>query len=412
LEVLLALAAVVVAASALYVGASFRRRTENIAGPLVHKLRRELLTRLGSSDESTRRQLRELADSLDRLSQQMEDHRVQLRLAIERSDRKLSADLDRLASELAAVKVAQRNLASRGHDLERAIQGVSERASRQEAAFASHRHDRTEITRRIEGLEAKGRELETKGKELEAKGKEDVARVNARLVVVDRALPRLRSTVDECLDELDITHAATQWANGQILSLITKTDEALRGSGEIESYVRSQLDRQSLGAGRSGPGRVIKIRLHPGQPIADLLWPLVQSFCQSFSLISLLSGPSRPTEAIAYQACEQQIGRPLEVQFENALASCRRESDRPGPGVTELRALLLCLHVSGPGTIEIGPLIINRTQTALRGCVMTPAEAALLRSRDQASPEAREASLQQLDQDRVLDFAAWADAVA
>jgi hypothetical protein len=48
------------------------------------------------------------------------------------------------------------------------------------------------------------------------------------------------------------------------------------------------------------------------------------------------------------------------------------------PGLDELRRLLLALHEYGPGTIRIGPVILNRTPEALIGRVMSPWELAPL----------------------------------
>ena len=58
------------------------------------------------------------------------------------------------------------------------------------------------------------------------------------------------------------------------------------------------------------------------------------------------------------------------------LAAVRDDQAADHPGLDELRRLLLALHEYGPGTIRIGPLILNSTPQALIGRVMSPWELA------------------------------------
>jgi hypothetical protein len=58
------------------------------------------------------------------------------------------------------------------------------------------------------------------------------------------------------------------------------------------------------------------------------------------------------------------------------LVAVRDDQAADHPGLDELRRLLLALHEYGPGTIRIGPLILNSTPQALIGRVMSPWELA------------------------------------
>ena len=72
--------------------------------------------------------------------------------------------------------------------------------------------------------------------------------------------------------------------------------------------------------------------------------------------------------------------------------------------------LPLGLHHAGPGTLQVGPLIVIRTDRELVGTVLAATEASLLDGRAALpAPEECRVLLRNMGRDRLADLGAWAD---
>lgn len=187
----------------------------------------------------------------------------------------------------------------------------------------------------------------------------------------------------------------------------------------VREYIRAQLDHD-VTATRDQPGhRVLTGGIYTEAPAAtDVLPLLFDSLIQQLPLETLFhdSGRSylfwRPGSG---QTPEQQLGQLLQV----CLADAPDAPDTPGDGddsddapvrgLAELRGLLLALHHGGPGTLQVGPLVVFRTSDQFAGLVLATAEAGLLDGQPSLpAPEECRSLLKTLGDDRLTDLSAWA----
>ena len=152
-----------------------------------------------------------------------------------------------------------------------------------------------------------------------------------------------------------------------------------RGQEEILEFVRSVLDDESLAAGGDAGHRrrvaVVSLRVAEAD---EVVRGLVGAFCDGIGLEVILQAEAGSGGRGPYLAWRPADGRRLEDAMAAALAAVPDDQAGDHPGLDELRRLLLALHEYGPGTIRIGPVILNRTQDALIGRVMSPWELAPL----------------------------------
>ena len=152
-----------------------------------------------------------------------------------------------------------------------------------------------------------------------------------------------------------------------------------RGQEELLEFVRSVLDDESLAAGGvAGHQRrvaVVSLRVTEAH---EVVRGLVGAFCDGIGLEVILQAEKGSGGRGPYLAWRPPDGRRLEDVMAAVLAAVPDDQAADHPGLDELRRLLLALHEYGPGTIRIGPVILNRTPEALIGCAMSPWELAPL----------------------------------
>jgi hypothetical protein len=111
-----------------------------------------------------------------------------------------------------------------------------------------------------------------------------------------------------------------------------------------------------------------------------------------------------------YLLWSSRNGQSLEHRLELLLRGCPRDAGNPAPGLDELRGLLLALHHAGPGTLQVGPLVVVRTDGELVGTVLAGSDASLLDDRGAVpAPEECRVLLENAGGGRLTDLSAWAD---
>lgn len=104
MEILLIAAIAVVAAGALYVAATFGLRARQSTAPLLEEAVRKMSDQLRATEESMRRQLRALADDLqrDREQQRLDGRKIQGRL--DHADSRVASVANQFLADLDAIK--------------------------------------------------------------------------------------------------------------------------------------------------------------------------------------------------------------------------------------------------------------------------------------------------------------------
>jgi hypothetical protein len=162
-----------------------------------------------------------------------------------------------------------------------------------------------------------------------------------------------------------------------------------RGQEEILEFVRSVLEDECLAAGGDGGHRrrvaVVSLRVAEAR---EVVCGLVGAFCDGIGLEVVLQAEAGSGGRGPYLAWRPADGRRLEDAMAAVLAAVPDDHVADHPGLDELRRLLLALHEYGPGTIRVGPVILNRTPEALIGRVMSPWELAPLGATGLPAPPA------------------------
>jgi hypothetical protein len=152
-----------------------------------------------------------------------------------------------------------------------------------------------------------------------------------------------------------------------------------RGQEEILEFVRSVLDDEVLaaGGGAAPRRRVAAVSLQVTRS-TQVVRGLVEAFCDGIGLEIILAAEPGTGGRGPYLCWRPADGRRLEDALAAVLAAAPDGRAADSPGLDELRRLVLALHEFGPGTIRIGPLILNRAQEAMTGRVVSPWDLAVL----------------------------------
>lgn len=152
-----------------------------------------------------------------------------------------------------------------------------------------------------------------------------------------------------------------------------------RGQEEILEFVRSVLDDEALavGGGSHQKRRVAAVSLRVTRS-PQVVRGLVEAFCDGIGLEIILSAEPGTGGRGPYFCWRPADGRRLEDALAAVLAAAPDDRAADSHGLDELRRLVLALHEYGPGTIRIGPLILNSAQEAMIGRVVSPWDLAVL----------------------------------
>jgi hypothetical protein len=152
-----------------------------------------------------------------------------------------------------------------------------------------------------------------------------------------------------------------------------------RGQEEILEFVRSVLDDEALAAdgGTAHRRRVAAVSLRVTRS-TQVVRGLAEAFCDGIGLEIILAAEPGTGGRGPYFCWRPADGRRLEDALAAVLAAAPDSRAADSPGLDELRRLVLALHEFGPGTIRIGPLILNRAEEAMIGRVVSPWDVAVL----------------------------------
>lgn len=411
MEVMLAIAVIAVGASGLYVSATFASRMRRTASPMIDGAVGTLSEAIQAYHaeherqfQDARRQLQELSDLLTAELERIDKDLGQMRSLLDSAEQSTAASLGRLKAEFSSVMRPTDDLTARSEQALREAQLARQRTSELSESLSGRLDHERQLDDRLHHAETLISELD--GNLQAAMGGASLrqAHLEERLAATSRAL-------DDCASVNDDRWHSNLWVTDQLLDLVKHVEAILRDQHDIHAFLSSRLDQETLLTIDNPTCRVITASVCLRAPAADLIWPLVGSFCDALTLTPLLSAPPTLTARSSYALWKPQDDRALEDVLGDQLSALPGPASTPATGLTELRNLATALHVSGPGSVRIGPMIITRTTAALRGVVMTATEASRIGGGGPASPEAYEEQLRQLDQDRVTELTSWANAL-
>jgi hypothetical protein len=152
-----------------------------------------------------------------------------------------------------------------------------------------------------------------------------------------------------------------QQAERQLASIAGVLSDIDQHLNAIRQYVRAQLDREvEMTRGNKGH-RVLVGGICAEQPATAGDLPLLyESFLSELPVDMLFHDSERQSSDRFYLLWSSRNGQSPEHRLEMLLRGCARDGGKPDPGLSELRGLLLALHHAGPGTLQVGPLVVIR----------------------------------------------------
>jgi hypothetical protein len=412
MEILLLVVIVAVGASALYVALTFDRRTRQSSAPLIDDAVEKISKQIGVTGEGLQRQISSKID--EDLKDQLQEVRKELarsRELVELESGKIRARLgqmttgiaDQFTVELKTIEGLGEQVKARLGELDRNLQQLVRYVADLSESFVQLGAHAAKIEEYLKSKEALASDRFTVVQGALHGIDERLSLAHAELTAMTRRLDHIAEISDR-RDDYDRVAAR------QMLGTVKQIEMVVRGQTDIHSYLRSRLDCEVMRTSGDHRCRIVTARVYLNGPGADLLWVVLLSFCETVMLKTLLPESSRLAGSGLYLVWRPSDGQQLEEVFSAKLAACSGSPTSPSPDLEALRSLLLALHASGPGTIQLGPMIINRTPRALLGCVMTAAEATRISNADAlVSPDACEAGLRGLAQGRVVELTSWAD---
>jgi len=368
-EILLVIAVIAIGASGLYAAVTFNTRARQNAEPLVNHAVSTLSSNISGA----------VGTLSSNVKTGLEDHLTQVRNELAASRKPVELQLEKIRTQL-------------------------EKATSQNSDVTS------QFKEELDAMEFVTRQFKTRLEELGRIVQELTDQITGLSESLTRQGAQL-TEIHEYLTSADQTDRHDRTAVGQMLGTMKQIEVILHAQSDIQNYLRAKLDFEVTRTSRDDTHRIIAASVYLSRPGADLLWPLLLSFCRTMMLGALLPRSPGLDGSRSYLLWRSADGRPLEDVLSEELAMCREREESSRADLNALRSLIMGLHVGGAGTVWLGPMVINRTAGALLGCVLTAAEIAeVSNAGTPASPDACEASLRRLDQDRVTDLTSWADA--
>lgn len=226
----------------------------------------------------------------------------------------------------------------------------------------------------------------------------------------EREFGVLRGRLDRAIYDLSTLSAQTAELSdgtGATTDAVVRLDDQIRRLDQLDEIADQLRAWCEVEVFRTTPGeqrRLIAARLHLPGPGADLLWPRLHTLADRLGCTTIVPGSARFPTRPAYLAWTPLAGRSLETTLTPLVAAIPTDST-PDPRLDALRSLTRALQSLGPGTIRLGPLIINHTPTSLQAAVLTTSESTRLEP--QPTPESRATELREFPYGRVTDLTNW-----
>jgi predicted nucleic acid-binding Zn-ribbon protein len=389
MDILLAIAVMVVAVASWFIAAALRTQIRQNAAELEQA--RKQIEQVGQTEQRMAERERDqagLTDFYQMVQQQIGDAREHLA----RHDDEMRQDQERAAGqEMATARLdaaLRREARQREKDIARLEQAFHGKLTSQLSTGLQQeaRQRRQEIQQLQQALRDLGRRAEQAG-------------------------PAVTPTAvrgEDSAAGADGLRGQTEQQLASVAGVLSDIDQHLSA---IRQYVRAQLDREvAMTRGNKGH-RVLVGGICAEQPAAAGALPLLyESFLSELPVDMLFHDCEHESSDRFYLLWSSQNGQSPEHRLEMLLRGCARDGGKPDPGLNELRGLLLALHQAGPGTLQVGPLVVIRTRRELMGTVLAVTEASLLDGRATLpAPEECRVLLQNVGRDRMADLGAWAD---
>lgn len=393
MDILLAIAVMVVAVASWFIAAAMRSQIRQNATDL-EQARKQIAAQVGQVEQTGQR-----------LAERERDHAAQ-------------ADFYQMVQQ--QISDAREHLAR--HDDE--MRQDQERAAEQEMVTArldaalrrEARQRERDVARLEQALHGKMTSQLSTGLQKEARQRrQEIQQLQQALRDLDRRVGQAGPAVthagipggESAVGPGDLRQQAEQQL-ASVAGVLSDIDQHLNA---IRQYVRAQLDREvAMTRGNKGH-RVLVGGICAEQAAAAGDLPLLyESFLSELPVDMLFHDSERQSSDRFYLLWSSQNGQSPEHRLEMLLRGCARDGGKPDPGLNELRGLLLALHHAGPGTLQVGPLVIIRTNRELVGTVLAATEASLLDGRTTLpAPEECRVLLRNVGRDRLADLGAWAD---
>jgi len=179
---------------------------------------------------------------------------------------------------------------------------------------------------------------------------------------------------------------------------------------DVGGFVRARLSQDMASTRTAYAHRVLIAALHTERPTAAGRLPaLFTSFLQQLPAPELFVDAADAFGIRSYRIWDSPDGELLEDRLSTLLRACPDDAPEPVSGVAELRALLTALYRTGPGTLQIGPLLAVRTRDSFTGAVLdVPQLSRLDRLGVPATATDSAAQLRDLAAGSVTDLGSWA----
>jgi hypothetical protein len=393
MDILLAIAVMVVAVASWFIAAALRTQIRQNATDL-EQARKQIAAQVGQVEQTGQRLAERerdqagQADFYQMVQQQISDAREHLA----RHDDEMRQDTERAAEqEMATARLdaaLRREARQRERDIARLEQAwhgkmTSQLSTGLQKEARERRQEIQQLQRALRDLDRRAGQAGPAVARAEAPGEGSVAGPG------------------------DLRQQAEQQL-ASVAGVLSDIDQHLNA---IRQYVRAQLDREvAMTRGNKGH-RVLVGGICAEQPAGAGDLPLLyESFLSELPVDMLFHDSEHQSSDRFYLLWSSQNGQSPEHRLEMLLRGCARDGGKSDPGLNEFRGLLLGLHNAGPGTLQVGPLVVIRTDRELVGTVLAGTEASLLDDRATLpAPEECRVLLRNVGRDRLADLGAWAD---
>ena len=202
-----------------------------------------------------------------------------------------------------------------------------------------------------------------------------------------------------------------QQAEPQLAGLAMELAHLDRHLRDIRRYIHTQLDNEVAATRERDGDRVIVGGIYAEQPAASDVLPLLyESFVRELPVELLFHDSAHQFNGRFYLHWSEPDALSPERCLTELLHACSSGDAGSAAGLTELRGLLLALHHAGPGVLQVGPLVAVRTDDSLVATVLAAEQAAQLDSQAaMPAPKDCQTLLENLTEGELTDLRPWAD---